>query len=81
MKCQNCEIMLYPRNGVKKVLPRKIKNKNSTLKLLKYYMKSIIYRVTHNPWRHVQRDASNPTGKEENELITILGIARLGECC
>jgi len=29
----------------------------------------------------VQRDTSNPKGKGENELITILGTARLGECC
>jgi len=29
----------------------------------------------------VQRDTSNPKGKGENELITILGTAGLGECC
>jgi hypothetical protein len=29
----------------------------------------------------VQRDTSNPKGKGENELITILGTARLGEFC
>jgi len=29
----------------------------------------------------VQRDTSNPKGKGENELITILGTARLDECC